>query len=719
MGMIKATKEAKFDLPACPLPPPRGDELVLRQYAPMAEPAAAVVPANTVAYPVPPMAVYHICRVCLRPRSAKYHRENPILINCVPPPPGICKRCSKPKVVEIAEQVTSNKVNLGVSCLAPRETYITKGKLKEIEDEQLRREGKRQYIEKKEIQGKTVDPDIVYKVDRGREVSPSGSSSSDEIRSSPITLANLRSKVNSMAADLIDPNKSSASLMTSAVAHSKDHRGLLRVAPAAEPGSSNHCAYGEEKLAGQDYSLTEAAVRCIARDEIRRSMNAKNRLDSDPGHSPCGRVVPVESIASQAVEKNKGRVETDRRFSIHEICDKVSPTVSDKRTNTKTSVVQEPEGDTHETRVVVSRQTKSAGSNQAMGKEEVEVSVRDAKAASGRSTASSRTIKARVGAAPPTAEPCNKARFEIPGTLKEDNLTDIATQLKNAAAARSERTAASATRSRTKPEVITNPYTNDRYEIIGTLKEGKGLVDDDGDLMGAKDRFRKQNQTMVTEPRSESSSEQMFSRLEDPVPDQTTAMLKKEPSLDDKTVYGQTAIVAKTNEFEFDFPEKISVQKPDPKHGGYSVTTAYRRQGNGELTGKEKGIVFIDKNGKETIVDFADFDNGKPGKVKHVIPREEKTTLVTMQRRGRDDEGRDKEVDRAVQEGNIVRIRRRDAHGRESVKLIQPGDVKDELAWAPDWVHDWMKKGNANPDAEGEYLHIKRYVRPDHRDGRL
>ncbi|KAF2769540.1 hypothetical protein EJ03DRAFT_94119 [Teratosphaeria nubilosa] len=51
-------------------------------------------------FDVPPLAVYHICRICLRPRSNRYHREHPIPVNGVPPPPGICRRCRVKKVEE-------------------------------------------------------------------------------------------------------------------------------------------------------------------------------------------------------------------------------------------------------------------------------------------------------------------------------------------------------------------------------------------------------------------------------------------------------------------------------------------------------------------------------------------------------------------------------------------------------------------------------------------
>ncbi|KAK4998354.1 hypothetical protein LTR66_002399 [Elasticomyces elasticus] len=40
-----------------------------------------------------PFVVYHICLQCRRPRSVRYHREHPVPLGLVPPPPGICRRC--------------------------------------------------------------------------------------------------------------------------------------------------------------------------------------------------------------------------------------------------------------------------------------------------------------------------------------------------------------------------------------------------------------------------------------------------------------------------------------------------------------------------------------------------------------------------------------------------------------------------------------------------
>src|ERR1700761_5559347 len=68
---------------------------------------------------VPPLAIYHICRICLRPRSPRYHREHPIPVDGVPPPPGICRRCRVTTVeetqeVEVITESRSNDIKIGV-----------------------------------------------------------------------------------------------------------------------------------------------------------------------------------------------------------------------------------------------------------------------------------------------------------------------------------------------------------------------------------------------------------------------------------------------------------------------------------------------------------------------------------------------------------------------------------------------------------------------------
>ncbi|EME49380.1 hypothetical protein DOTSEDRAFT_19837 [Dothistroma septosporum NZE10] len=101
----------------------------------------------------PPLAVYHICRVCLRPRSARYHQEHPIPEDGLPPPPGICRRCrvtpaeEVSKVTQVVEEHDSNDIKLGVRALVPGECYYSSQDMREKRAEYLLRHAEWQEIE--------------------------------------------------------------------------------------------------------------------------------------------------------------------------------------------------------------------------------------------------------------------------------------------------------------------------------------------------------------------------------------------------------------------------------------------------------------------------------------------------------------------------------------------------------------------------------------------
>lgn len=91
------------------------------------------------------IAICHVCRICLRPRSEKYHQEHPIPRGSVPPPPGICKRCritsvedknDYTKVVHVEE---SSNVKLGLSAFLPRDNQYTRREASEAINKQHRR----------------------------------------------------------------------------------------------------------------------------------------------------------------------------------------------------------------------------------------------------------------------------------------------------------------------------------------------------------------------------------------------------------------------------------------------------------------------------------------------------------------------------------------------------------------------------------------------------
>ncbi|KAK3050073.1 hypothetical protein LTR09_008728 [Extremus antarcticus] len=86
---------------------------------PLRTPVMAMPPTHFDPDNIPPLAIYHICRICLRPRSPRYHRQHPIPIDGVPPPPGICRRCrvttiEDTKTVDVFVESRSNEIKLGM-----------------------------------------------------------------------------------------------------------------------------------------------------------------------------------------------------------------------------------------------------------------------------------------------------------------------------------------------------------------------------------------------------------------------------------------------------------------------------------------------------------------------------------------------------------------------------------------------------------------------------
>jgi hypothetical protein len=85
----------------------------------------------------PQLATFHVCRVCCRPRSEKYHLQNPIPFGGVPPPPEICRRCrvknveEKDQHVQLVATKESMPVKIGVACLSRDESCVTKERVRE------------------------------------------------------------------------------------------------------------------------------------------------------------------------------------------------------------------------------------------------------------------------------------------------------------------------------------------------------------------------------------------------------------------------------------------------------------------------------------------------------------------------------------------------------------------------------------------------------------
>lgn len=104
------------------------------------------LPISAGANEVPPLAIYHICRICIRPRSARYHLEHPIPLNGLPPPPGICRRCRVKAVEDVSDldlvvKSESNKIKLGcILPFVPEEAIVSSEEMKRIKIDKYLRE---------------------------------------------------------------------------------------------------------------------------------------------------------------------------------------------------------------------------------------------------------------------------------------------------------------------------------------------------------------------------------------------------------------------------------------------------------------------------------------------------------------------------------------------------------------------------------------------------
>ena len=218
---------------------------------------------------VPPLAVYHICRICIRPRSARYHREHPIPINGVPPPPGICRRCrvtrivdeeivaeptvSRPKeklkLVEVVTQGESNDIKIGVAAFAPAEDYVTREEMKHRRGQNLLREAERHLHgrqEESESMGKRRDVTYRYVRIRKTQKTVAPPPIQEEVAIPPPPPPQIPRTSNSTAQDAIDAVsvRSPSLTMTTAVAAAT----IVQVKPTQIPSSSSVQSVASAKL---------------------------------------------------------------------------------------------------------------------------------------------------------------------------------------------------------------------------------------------------------------------------------------------------------------------------------------------------------------------------------------------------------------------------------------------------------------------------------------
>ncbi|GAB1728887.1 hypothetical protein NU195Hw_g8898t1 [Hortaea werneckii] len=296
----------------------------------------------------PPLAVYHICRICFRPRSSAYHRSHPIPVNAVPPPPGICRRCRILKVeetttrptkterevreIEVVRQSQSNDIRLGLFTGINNEDYISREEWEAKRARALLREAERQRLEY-EAEESEDEKDVTYRHVRIRQRVDCPTRAEQIATKVLPCLPKPRTSIYSTAQDAIDQVSSpseeklvvdskkstddgkrpvaytsvttgAAGQRTKLVSSQKDAAPsrTVKVSATVSRGGSSNSSHSQSTVKAKTTvetedlkpAPTESEIRKIARDEIVRYRQAERKLQAHPDPYAHGRMVPVE-----------------------------------------------------------------------------------------------------------------------------------------------------------------------------------------------------------------------------------------------------------------------------------------------------------------------------------------------------------------------------------------------------------------------------------------
>ncbi|KAI6838623.1 hypothetical protein KC340_g3602 [Hortaea werneckii] len=297
---------------------------------------------------VPPLAVYHICRICFRPRSSAYHRSHPIPVNAVPPPPGICRRCRILKVeetttraaktdrevreIEIVRQSQSNDIRLGLFTGINDEDYISREKWEAKRARALLREAERQRLED-EAEESENERDVTYRHVRVRQRVDCPTRAEQIATNVLPCLPKPRTSIYSTAQDAIDQVSSPSeekcvvdskkstddrqrpvAYVPRATGASGQRDGLVssqkeatssravKVSTSVTRDCSSNSSHSQSTVKAKAKvettvpkpAPTESEIRKIAREEIVRYRQAERKLQAHPDPYAHGRMVPVE-----------------------------------------------------------------------------------------------------------------------------------------------------------------------------------------------------------------------------------------------------------------------------------------------------------------------------------------------------------------------------------------------------------------------------------------
>lgn len=296
----------------------------------------------------PTVTVYHICRICLRPRSEKYHLEHPISSDGVLPPPSICKRCRITSVEEkndhtkLVRVEESDKVRVGISAFVPKNSVYTRQEASEAIRKQSRkgygdiyvRESSPEEEEPARVIYRYVkrdtksapDPPVMerpevsvenlaamnlmndqaspppetgrttMKVNVGSDYADSPNTGTVRYPAQNVRVAEIRRVERAETIDSLSSTKSSKS-STSAANEQMASRAKASVSVRSSVASSKSKVTATAQVAAPAATIapiyTESEIRTFARDEVERYRQAERMMHAHPNAYAHGRMVPV------------------------------------------------------------------------------------------------------------------------------------------------------------------------------------------------------------------------------------------------------------------------------------------------------------------------------------------------------------------------------------------------------------------------------------------
>lgn len=259
---------------------------------------------------LPSLAVYHICRICLRPRSARYHREHPIPVDGVPPPPSICRRCRVTpadelrSVTEIVEHPKSNEVKLGVRCLVPDADYFSNAEARErrttlsssrVEWHELEPLPKESHKDQDEVIHRhihiAVPPPPTPQMVRDARSQARATTNVAEVAESEDRKASKKGAHH----DQLPGWRASA---TTTEIHKLDSKKASISTQASTAKLTSQGYSRPERKADRPFKpeRTDSEIRRLAREEVERYRQAERRMEAHLQPYAHGRLIPVERV---------------------------------------------------------------------------------------------------------------------------------------------------------------------------------------------------------------------------------------------------------------------------------------------------------------------------------------------------------------------------------------------------------------------------------------